>query len=176
MKALVSVGGTAGNRRKWREHTEALKSDEVDALSEARGPVGVRLRELLSSREVRRIFEVRTHRQTFDLLPAGQRLAGPEKALAGSSVGDARVGEVALDRSEIPLGAGAEPARLARVEVEVDASATTASPELEDFVKAMEGALGLRPAMTSKYEAGLFATGQNPNSMANLRGGASEKG
>jgi triphosphatase len=176
MKSLVSAGGAAGNLRKWREISEQLKSDETDALSVAPGPVGVRLRELVGSREVRRIFEVRTHRQTFDLMLAGQRFADPEKALAGGSAGAARVGEVALDRSEIPLGAGTKSAHLVRVEVEVDASVTVASPELEDFVKTMERALGLRPATTSKYEAGLFATGQSPDSIANLRGGASEKG
>ena len=171
MKSLVSAGGAAGNLRKWREISEQLKGDEADALSVAPGPVGVRLRELVGSREVRRIFEVRTHRQTFDLMLAGQRFADPEKALTGA----ARVGEVALDRSEIPLGAGTKSAHLVRVEVEVDASVTVASPELEDFVKTMERALGLRPATTSKYEAGLFATGQSPNSIANLRGGTSEK-
>jgi inorganic triphosphatase YgiF len=164
MKSLVSASGTIGNLRKWREISEPLKSDKADALSTAPGTVGVRLRTLVGSREVRRIFEVRTQRQTFDLMLEGQRLADPEKVLAGGSTGAVRVGEVALDRSEISLGAGTEPARLVRVEVEVDASATTASPELEGFVKEMEEALGLRPTTTSKYEAGLFATEQGPNS------------
>jgi hypothetical protein len=159
---LVSAGGTVSNLRKWREISEPLKSDKLNALSIAPGPVGVRLRTLIGSREVRRIFEVRTRRQTFDLVLEGQQLVEPEKVPTGGSTGVVRVGEVALDRSEIPLGAGTEPARLVRVEVEVDASATTASPELEDFVKEMEEALGLRPTMTSKYETGLFATGQGP--------------
>ena len=163
MKSFVSAGGTVGNLRKWREISEPLKSDKLNALSIAPGPVGVRLRTLIGSREVRRIFEVRTRRQTFDLvLEEQQQLAEPEKVPTGGSTGVVRVGEVALDRSEIPLGAGTEPARLVRVEVEVDASARTASPELENFVKEMEGALGLRPTMTSKYETGLFATGQGP--------------
>jgi len=171
MKSLVSAGSAAGNLREWREISELLKNDRVDALLTAPGPVGVRLRALLDFHEVRRIFEVRTRRQTFDLVLTRQ-IADPRKTLAGIG----RIGEVALDRSEISLGTGTEPARLVRVEIEVDASVTSASPELEGFVKEMEGAaLGLQPTTTSKYEAGLLATGQSPNNVANLKVGPSEK-
>ena len=169
MKSLISESSAAGNLRKWREISELLKSDRGDALLTARGPVGVRLRALLGSHNVRQIFEVRTRRQTFDLIP-NRQITNPEKALAAG-----RVGEVALDRSEIPLGPAIEPTRLARVEVEVDASAMIASPELKGFVKEMERALRLRPATISKYEVGLFATGQSPSNIANLKAGASKK-
>ena len=169
MKSLISESSAAGNLRKWREISELLKSDRGDTLLTARGPVGVRLRALLGSHEARRIFEVCTRRQTFDLIP-NRQVADPEKTLV-----TVRAGEVALDRSEIRLGARAEPIRLTRVEIEVDASATAASRELKDFVKEMERALRLRPTTTSKYEAGLFAIGQSPSDIANLNAGTSKK-
>lgn len=163
MKSPISG---VGNLHRWREISEPLKNDEVDALLRAPGPVGVRLRALVGPGEMRRIFEVRTRRQTFGLLHAGQ-LADPEKMQTGSSTEAIRIGEVALDDSEIPLGEGA--VRLTRVEVEADASTATASSKLEGFVKAMEEDLGLRPAMASKYEAGLSATGQNPDDEAEVK-------
>ena len=166
MKSPFSVSGAAGNLRRWREISEPLKSGGIDALLEAPGPVGERLRALVGPREVRPIFEVRTRRQTFDLVLDSQ-VADQEKASPGSFVDVLRVGEISLDLSEILTVTGGESVRLARVEVEVDASATKIAPELESFVKAMEKVLGLRPAATSKYEAGLFATGQGPDDEAN---------
>jgi inorganic triphosphatase YgiF len=169
MKSPIS--GAAGNLHRWREISEPLKSDDVDALLRAPGPVGVRLRTLVGPCNMHRIFEVHTRRQTFDLLLAGQP-ADLEKAQTGRSADAIRVGEVALDDSEIPLGEGS--ARLTRVEVEVDASVATASSTLEGFVKVMEGDLGLRPSAISKYEAGLSATAQNPD--GEPRGGGRYKG
>ena len=78
MKSLISESSAAGNLRKWREISELLKSDRGDTLLTARGPVGVRLRALLGSHEVRRIFEVCTRRQTFNLIP-NRQVANPEK-------------------------------------------------------------------------------------------------
>ena len=159
MKSLVPADG---NLHRRREISEPLEGDEVETLFAAPGPVGVCLRALADAREMRRIFEVRTSRRTFDLVSDGQA-TDPKKALTSFAV---RVGEVALDHSEIPLGASNKPARLTRVEVELDTSASGAYSKLEGFVKAMEEALGLLPATTSKYEAGLSATGQSPNSKA----------
>ena len=161
MKSPIS--GAGGNLHRRREISEPLKSDEVEALLRAPGPVGVRLRALLGPRKVRRIFEVRTRRQTFDLL-LDEQPADPEN----------RVGEVALDDSEIPLGGRS--ARLMRVEVEADASVTSVSSKLEGFVKAMESAIGLRPATSSKYEVGLFVTGQGPDGKAGPEAKAGGKG
>ncbi len=158
---------SVGNLHRWREISEPVKSDEVGALLRAPGPVGVRLRALLGPGKLRRIFEVRTRRQTFDLLHAGQ-YADPEKMQTGGSTNTIRIGEVALDDSEIPIGEGS--ARLMCVEVEADPSATTASSKLEGFVKAMERDLGLRPAASSKFEAGPSATGQNPDEEAEVGG------
>jgi hypothetical protein len=171
MKSPVS--DAAGNLRRWREISEPLKSDEVDAPLKAPGPVGVRSRALVGPCKMRRIFEVHTRRQTFDLLLAG-RPAHPEKAQTGGSAGATRIGEVALDDSEIPLDKGTS--RLTRLEVEADASAATASSKLEGFVKAMEEDLGLRPTKASKYEAGLSATGQNPDGEASSEPQAGGKG
>ena len=91
-------------------------SPPSDALQKASGPVGVRLKALTGPRKMRPIFEIRTHRQTFDLLLDGQP-TDPEKAWVSGSANVIRIGEVALDDSEIPLGN--ESARLTRVEVEV---------------------------------------------------------
>ncbi len=170
MKSLVAANG---NLHRRREMSESLKSDKHDMLFMTPGPIGVRLRKLVSPRELRPIFEVRTRRQTFDLLLDEQPKA-PGKVRTDSSADVVRVGEVALDNSEIPLGDGS--VCLTRVEVEVDASVTSASSKLEGFVKAMEGALGLRPAAMSKYEAGLSVTGQNPNGEPSLKAKAESKG
>lgn len=155
MKSPITA---ADNLHERREISEPLESDEVDALQKAPGPVGVRLRALADPREVRPIFEIRTRRRTFDLLLDAPP-ADPKKAQTGGSAGAFRVGEVALDDSEVPFGGGWT--RLTRVEVEADAA--THTPRLKGFVKAMEAALGLRPTAISKYETGLFVTGQNPN-------------
>jgi triphosphatase len=159
MKSLVPA---EGNLHRRREISEPLEDDEVAALQGASGRVGERLKTLVSPHELRPIFEVHTRRRTFDLLLSRQD-EGAGNTKAGVAADAVRAGEVALDDSKIPLGAGSPPARLVRVEVEVDASVATAFSRLEGFAKAMEETLGLRPATISKYEAGLFATGQNPN-------------
>jgi inorganic triphosphatase YgiF len=75
----------------------------------------------------------------------------------GEGVGS-RVGEAALDETEIPLGD--EPVRFARVEVEAEVSGAEASLELlKEFAETIEKACGLRPATASKYELGLRAKG-----------------
>lgn len=156
---MKSIASGAGNLHRRREISESLAGDGLDALQKARGPVGIRLKALAGPRKMRPIFEVRTRRRTFELLLDGQP-TDSEKARVGGSANVVRVGEVALDDSEVPLGDGST--HLARVEVEVNASAGIVPPQLEDFVKEMEAALGLRPVVISKYEAGLFATGQDP--------------
>lgn len=156
MKTLVPA---EGNLHRRREISEPLKSGEHGMLLTAPGPVGARLRALAGVREIRPIFRVRTRRQTFDLL-LDEQIAVPEKPKTGRST--VRIGEVALDSSEIPLGDGDESLRLTRVEVEADASAMTSYSALEGFVKTMERTLRLRPTAVSKYEAGLWATGLNP--------------
>lgn len=170
---MKSIVAGAGNLYRRREISESLAGDGPDALQNARGPVGIRLEALAGPRKMRPIFEVCTRRRTFDLLLDGQP-TGSEKVRVGGSANVVRVGEVALDDSEVPLGDGS--AHLARVEVEVDASAGIVPSRLEDFVKEMEAALGLRPAAISKYEAGLFATGRDPEEETGAEAEAGDKG
>ena len=158
MKALTPADGVAGNLHRRREISESLESDSVGALLEAPGPVGAHLKTLVGSRKLRILFEVHTRRRAFDLLDG--EVADPGEVQTGGPA--VRIGEIALDSSEIPLGGGDGLVRLARVEVEVGASAASSIPlKLENFVKAMEEALGLQPTAISKYEAGLSATGQS---------------
>ncbi len=173
MKALASAGGAGGNLRRRREISEPLESKGADALGKASGPVGERLKALVGNRELHPIFEIRTRRRVFELREerAGDDSTGKIVQDASGDIRRAedylRTGEVALDSSEIPIGGGDETVRLTRVEVEADASAAV-SPNLEKFVEAMEEALALRPARISKYEAGLFATGQSPGTNLDL--------
>ncbi len=155
MKSLVPADG---NLHRRREISEPLRSGEVETLVAASGPVGARLKELVDAREVRQIFEIRTRRQTFGLVLDMQARDLRNVQHSDSAI---RVGEVALDSSEILLKAGKDPVRLVRVEVEIDTFATTAFSELEGFVKAMERDLELRPATTSKYEVALSAIGRS---------------
>lgn len=153
MKSTISAAD--GNLRRRREISEPLKNNQIDALPMTSGLVGIRLRELIGSHKLCRIFEVRTRRQTFDLL-LDEQLVESERAQTSDAA--VRVGEVALYNSEIPLSDGL--VRLSRVEVEVDISAANVFWKLESFVKAMEVALGFRATNISEYEAGLYGTGQ----------------
>ena len=168
---MKSLGPAEGNLHRRRETSEPLKSSEVDALREAPGSVGVRLRALLGPRGLRRIFEVRTRRRIFALLLDEQEA---DKAQTAGPTDTFRIGEVVLDSSEIPAGDGS--VILSRVEVEVDASATIAISKLGDFVAAMEETLGLRPTAISKYEAGLSATGHSSKGKANFEAKPEKKG
>lgn len=175
MKTLTPA---EGNLRRRREISEPLKDAEIGTLRRSRGPVGEKLRLLLGDREAEKIFQVRTSRKTF---PLNFAVGASDEVTSGSSNGEivqdaagnlreasgpggggnARVGEVVLDSSEIPLGEADESVGLTRVEVEVDAGSAS-DRRLRGFVKEMEVSLGLRQARISKYEAGIFATGLSP--------------
>ena len=155
---MKSLSPAEGSVRRRREITEPLSDDKPATLGRAPGPVGERARSLLGGRDARPMFGVRTRRQKFALLledPAGQ-------SENGASANRVRIGEVALDSSEIPLGGGQESARLRRVEVEAGAG-TAPTPELRGFVDEMRRALDLKPASFSKFETGLYATGLSPS-------------
>ncbi len=214
MKSLASA---EGNLRRRREISEPLSNEKLETLRKANGPVGERVRALVGTREVRPVFEIRTHRQTFALQseePANATTDGSANGSAngfangshdgsadggtdgtsqgstdgsssevvqdasgdvrsrGDSLGNGdcesvQVGEVVLDSSEIPLGDDGETTGLTRVEVEVREE-NASDPGVREFVKAMESALGLRPAKISKYEAGIFATGLSPSGATGL--------
>src|SRR5918994_6416254 len=178
IKSLASTASSDDARRR-REISETLRVKEPDALLSKKrlGPVGEHLKALVDSRELRPLFEARTRRRTFDLfeVQTGRADGSVESQDDGSLVEivqdaagnirregvGSRVGEAALDETEIPLGD--EPIRFARVEVEAKASEADASLDLlQEFARAMEEEFGLRPATASKYELGLLAKGLDP--------------
>ncbi|HEX2181795.1 MAG TPA: CHAD domain-containing protein [Rubrobacteraceae bacterium] len=101
-----------GGLKRRREISEPLESGGLKSLKKARGPVGERLRLLLAgSRDLRRLFEVRTRRRVFELRPGGEP-AEPDGLSGGVVVGP----EGDIRRKE-----GSEESSLSAEEVRVDA-------------------------------------------------------
>ena len=149
MKALAPAEGAL---RRRHEISEPLEEETPTAAS---GPVGERLRGLAG--DLRPLFEIRTLRRVFALLPEGPSSVGnvedaPDEALPREKA----AGEISLDETEI---SGEAQARLRRVEVEIDAGY---HERVEEFVGEMRAALDLRPTRTSKFETGLSAAGLSP--------------
>src|SRR5215210_564546 len=65
MKSLTPAHGNLRNRR---EISEPLEDDKADTLSDARGPVGKRLRPIVGGHGLRQLFRIRTRRRRFALL------------------------------------------------------------------------------------------------------------
>jgi CHAD domain-containing protein len=166
---MKSLAPAEGNLRRRREISEPLKDEKPATLRKTPGPVGERARALLGDRELRRMFSIRTRRQKFALLlkeaPDGEDRDGGG---ANGADDDARIGEVLLDASEIPLGNHEEPTRLRRIEVEAGVGTTAPPPDLQGFVDEMQFALDLNPTSVSKYEAGLYAAGLTPDGSTDL--------
>ena len=141
MKRLASANGKTGLRSR-REISEPLDDADPETLNGATGPVGDRVRALTGPEALRALFEVRTHRSTHYLMLDGFR-----------------AGEIALDETTIPLDGEEDPARIRRVEVEVEPEALD---RLEPFVQRLREECRLSPAVASKYESGLFARGISP--------------
>lgn len=143
LKSLAAAG--EGGIRERREISEPLESegpgDDLEALREAAGPVGWRVGALTGRRELQGLFEVRTRRSVYGLSRGGER-----------------IGEVALDETEIPVEGG-KPAVVGRVEVEAEPGAVG---KIEPFVGELREGCGLLPATTSKFETGLRAQGLTP--------------
>ena len=157
MKSLSAAQDAQAGLRDRREISEPLESAEVSALGESGGKVGERLRMLAGSKDLEKLFEVRTHRRVFEM-----RLEEPVGEPSESEV----LGETALDESEVPLGRGEEPARLRRIEIE--ASLEAVSGDLRHFVEEIRSTHKLSRARISKYEAGLYATGLTPDDRSDL--------
>lgn len=162
LKALVRPDDGLSTRREITEtlpapvHAEASgagaaldvagETDWDGRVRAAPGLVGRRVRALAGPRRLRPLFEVRNHRQTFEI--------------RRGDVSGEIVGQLALDRVTIPLAGHQAPFQLQRVEVE---AAPGVAPEaLEAFVAAMRDACGLRPTSASKFEVGLLAHGLTP--------------
>jgi len=178
LKSLASVA-SGDNARRRREISEPLRGEEPGALLNKKRPglVGERLKALIGSRELRLLFEVRTRRRTFDIFEVQTSSAdgfveSRDDGSLGEIVQDAagnirregvgsRIGEAALDETEIPLSD--EPVRFTRVEVEAEVPQTDTSLDLlKEFAETIEEEFELRPATASKYELGLIAKGLDP--------------
>jgi triphosphatase len=134
--------------RSRTEFSEDLSGADPDALQLASGPVGARARLAAGSKPLTPLFQVRTQRRAYRLSIAGDP-----------------AGEIAVDRTTIPLGDHSESARLRRVEVEVPEALV---PELRPFVESLRSACALQPSTLSKYQAGLLARGLQPRSARDL--------
>jgi triphosphatase len=139
LKSLAE--GQDGLRRR-AEFTEPIPGRDAAALMHGGGPVATRARLAAGSTPLTRLFEVRTRRHEYRL-----------------TIDRDPAGEIAVDRTTIPLGDHSESARLRRVEVEVPDSLVL---ELTPFVESMRSACALQPAGLSKYQAGLLALGLKP--------------
>jgi CHAD domain-containing protein len=131
-----------GGLRRRTEFSEVLPGKDPTALLEATGPVATRAKLAAGNAPLGQLFEVRTRRREFRLLIDGMA-----------------AGEVAVDRTTIPLGDGSESARLRRVEVEVPERLVAA---VGPFVESLRSACGLQIATLSKYQVGLLAKGLKP--------------
>lgn len=140
LKALSRPSNDGPRRR--REVTEQLSTPDLHGLVGAEGIVGELIRPVIGRSELVPLFDVRTRRRSFDL-----------------SVGGVPAGAVVLDETSVPLGDGIAPARLERVEVEVE---EPFEEVLSSFVQDLIDACGLGPAALSKYEVGLLSRNLHP--------------
>jgi CHAD domain-containing protein len=138
---LKSKGTLVDGLRDRRELTEPLSPADPEAVRALPGEVGRSVRALAGRRRLRQLFEIRNRRQTFAVTVDGDR-----------------VGELSLDDTTIPVTRG-RPARLQRVEIEVEPGAVDA---VSPFVDELRSSAGLRPATASKFQAGLLAAGLVP--------------
>jgi CHAD domain-containing protein len=123
------------------ELAEELDADDPTAVTEAPGEVGRRVRALVGARTLLPLFDLQTRRRVFLLAADG-----------------APSGELLLDETAIREPGGPVVSRLRRVEIEVpEAALDTAGT----FVERLKRGCGLHPAVLSKYEAGLTATGSS---------------
>ena len=135
MKALD--GGEAGHRRRREISAAITPGDPAQAIERASGPLADRIHAVAGRHSLEPILEIRTRRRVRPVIVDGRP-----------------AGELALDRTVIPRGAGAEPVRLERVEVEVGEGTVDA---LAPFVEALQAGCRLQPAACSKLEAGMRA-------------------
>jgi len=136
LKNLRPASQTGLRRR--IEVTESLAKGCTD-VRRTPGAVGTRAAAMAGRKPLREVLEIRTRRRPYSL-----------------RVGGSEVAEVALDDTTITVGAGQEPVRLRRVEVEIDPSWMA---WLEPVVTDLVASCGLRPATLSKFETGLLALG-----------------
>jgi CHAD domain-containing protein len=145
LKSVVSAEkGKARHRREINEDlpTPAPTEDALSLLQHAQGDVSRRARALAGAHPLRRLFELHTQRQVYQLRIAGEP-----------------AGEIALDETCIIARPRGKEVHLQRVEVEVQ---DDKNANLAAFVIEMCQACELRPAMVTKFEAGLLAQHLTP--------------
>jgi CHAD domain-containing protein len=137
---LKSLDGSRSDAlRIRRELAEQVVIDGPAEIASTHGAVGERVHALVGSRTLLPLFDLQTRRRVF--------------ALANGGVPS---GELLLDETAIREPDGRLLSRLRRVEIEVPEAAVDAvTPLVED----LQRACGLQPAVLSKYEAALAATG-----------------
>jgi len=136
LKGLSDAAPADGLRRRI-EITEKT-GGETEWL-DLNGPVGSRVSAMIGRRPLRHVLEVRTERRPFAIWNGQQAVA-----------------ELAMDETLIAAYDNEPPARLRRVEVEVEPEWTDAvAPLVED----LRSSSGLWPARLSKFEAGMLAHG-----------------
>jgi inorganic triphosphatase YgiF len=136
---LKSLGGDSGAGLKTRvELAETLEAAEPAAVARAPGIVGRRVRELVGPVELVRRFDIRTRRLVFPFA----------------------AGELLLDETEIRDASQRVLGHLSRVEVEIPEGAIA---DAEPLVERLRRECGLEPAVLSKYETALAASGVQPN-------------
>lgn len=136
LKGLSDSAPTDGLRRRV-EITE--KTTEGAEWVNLAGPVGSRVSAMIGRRPLRHVLEVRTERRPYAIW-----------------IGETEVAELAMDETLIAAYNDEPPARLCRVEVEVEADWTDV---LIPFVEDLRDSSGLWPARLSKFEAGMLAHG-----------------
>jgi len=149
LKAFKSQTEIPGlrSRREITQHLDAEGLTNLQGLMKGKGAVSDRLRLIVGSYILRPMFDVQTHRKSFDLL------LEPPKGLEPS----VRLGEVTLDDTTIT--AGEKQAKLTRVEIEMKPNMIK---RLQPFVDEMRTACNLQPASASKFGTGMALGNYNP--------------
>ena len=147
LKAFKSQTEIPGLRSR-REITQHL-TDHKDLLrlKELKGAVSDRVRLVTGSYILRPMFDVFTHRKSFDLL------LKPPEGLKPS----VRLGEMTLDDTTITIGE--KQAKLTRVEIEMKPNMIK---KIQPFVDEMRAACNLQPASASKFGTGMTLGNYNP--------------
>ncbi len=134
---LKAFGSARGGAKHRRELVESLPDGRVATLRAARGVVGRRVRAMLGTVPLRRLFTVRTRREVWDVRRRGRVVA-----------------ELALDRTRITARRGTR--ALERVEIEVKRSTPAV---VAPFVATLRRRRRLGAVRRSKFESGLAAAG-----------------
>ena len=139
LKSLASERPGGGALRIRMELAEQLDVDDPTEVAHGKGPVGQRVRALVGSRRLVPLFAVQTRRRVFPLSADGR----PS-------------GELLLDETTIREPGGRILGRLRRVEVEAPRESIEIVGPL---VESLQIGCGLQPAVLSKYESALVASG-----------------